>query len=199
MARYEPQRSTRGDVEVARVAARQAATISTEQLRAAGLGPGAVQLRVRNGRLHRVHRGVYIVGVPRLTPRGRLWAAMLACGGPERAAISHRSAISVYELLDERGRVDVNVLGENKAVPGVRVHRSRTLDFERDTILQPDGLRVTTAVRALHDASATLSDKDLRRACHEADHRNLLDPDAVVAGRRLRAVLERLADTGPQL
>src|SRR4051794_35044372 len=171
MAPCEPQLPTHGDPLVAAIAGRQAAVISVGQLRAAGLGRGAIKLRVRRGRLHRVHRGVYVVGVPRLTPRGRLWAAMLACGGPERAAISHRSAISVYELLDDLGPVDVTVLGENKSVPGVRVHRSRTLDFERDTILQPDGLRVTTAVRALHDASATLSDKDLRRACHEADHR----------------------------
>src|SRR3954451_23922857 len=199
MARYEPQRSTRGDVEVARVAARQAATISTEQLRAAGLGPGAVQLRVRNGRLHRVHRGVYIVGVRRLTPRGRLWAALLACGGPERAAISHRSAISVYELLDDLGPVDVTVLGRNRSVPGIRVHRSRTLDFERDTIVQPDGLRVCTATRALHDATGSLSDNDLRRACHEADYRGLLEDVALPPNRRLRAVLGRLADTGPQL
>src|SRR4051794_24860630 len=199
MARCEPQRSTHGDVEAARVAARQAATISTEQLRAAGLGPGAVKLRVRGGRLHRVHRGVYVVGVRRLTPRGRLWAAVLACGGPERAAISHRSALGVYELLDDIGPVDVTVVGTNRSVPGIRVHRSQTLVFERDTLRQPDGLRITTVMRALHDASTTLSDKDLRRACHEADHRNLLDPDGVVAGRRLRAVLERLADTGPQL
>jgi hypothetical protein len=146
-----------------------------------------------------VHRGVYVVGVRRLTPRGRLWAAQLACGGPARAAISHRSALSVYELLDDLGPVDVTVLGKNRSVPGIRVHRSQTLDLGRDTLLQPDGLRVTTATRALQDASATLSDRDLRRASHEADYRGLLDRDAIVAGRRLRAVLDRLDDTGPQL
>jgi hypothetical protein len=103
------------------------------------------------------------------------------------------------ELLDDLGPVDVTVLGKNRSVPGIRVHRSRTLDFARDTRLQPDGLRVTTVARSLQDFSATASDKDLRRACHEAGYRNLLDADAIVAGRRLRAVLDRLAGTGPQL
>jgi Protein of unknown function (DUF559)/Transcriptional regulator, AbiEi antitoxin len=193
------QLDTHGDPAVARVAAAQAAVVSVDQLHAAGLGRGAIAHRVRRGRLHRVHRGVYVVGVRRLTPRGRLWAAVLACGGPERGAISHRSALGVYELLDDLGPVDVTVVGESRSVPGIRVHRSQTLVFERDTLRQPDGLRVTTVARSLQDFSATASDRDLRRACHEADHRNLLDPDAIVAGPRLRAVLDRLAGTGPQL
>ncbi|MGI8920120.1 MAG: hypothetical protein ACR2HD_00370 [Solirubrobacteraceae bacterium] len=46
--------------------------------------------RVRAGRLHPIHRGVYAVGHSRLTLRGRWMAAVLACG--PGAALSHRDA-----------------------------------------------------------------------------------------------------------
>src|SRR4051794_18443671 len=179
------QLDTRGDPAVATVAAAQAAVVSVEQLHAAGLGRGAIAHRVRRGRLHRVHRGVYVVGVRRLTPRGSLWAAVLACGGPDGAVVSHQSALSFYDLLDASGQVHVTVAGAYRSVPGIRVHRSRTLDFDRDTLRQPDGLRVTTIMRTLHDVSTTASDRDLRRACHEADYRGLLDHDALPPNRRL--------------
>ena len=58
---------------------------------------GAIAWRVREGRLHRVHRGVYAVGHPVLPRYGRLMAAVLACG--QGAVLSHRSAA---ELLADR-------------------------------------------------------------------------------------------------
>ena len=59
MAGSEPLLAKRGDPGAAALAAGQAAVISTQQLYAVGLGPGAIKVRVREGRLHRVHRGVY--------------------------------------------------------------------------------------------------------------------------------------------
>jgi hypothetical protein len=38
-------------------------------------------------------------GVGRLTPRGRLRAAVLACGGADVAVLSHRSAASAWDHL----------------------------------------------------------------------------------------------------
>ena len=69
---------TPGDLTVAAHATRQHGTVATAQLVAAGLGRGAIHLRVRQGRLHPIHRGVYAVGHPRLTTRGHMWAAVLA-------------------------------------------------------------------------------------------------------------------------
>jgi hypothetical protein len=52
----------------------------TGQLLLAGLSEAGVQRRVRAGRLHRIHRGVYAVGHSGLSNEGRWIAAVLACG-----------------------------------------------------------------------------------------------------------------------
>jgi hypothetical protein len=90
---------TPADLRVAAVAAQQGGVVSAAQLHAAGLGRGATHARVLAGRLIRLHRGVYAVGHAQLTPRGWRWAAVLACGGPGAAALSHRSAAAVWDLL----------------------------------------------------------------------------------------------------
>ena len=83
-------RSRPVDVEVAALAGRQHGVGSLAQLAGAGLSPRAARHRVRAGRLHRVHPGVFAVGHPVLGPDGRRLAAVLACG--RGAVLSHRSA-----------------------------------------------------------------------------------------------------------
>jgi hypothetical protein len=56
------------------------------QLPAIGLDTSAVSQRVARGALHRLGRGVYVVGQPKLSPEGEWLAA-----GPG-AALAHRSA-----------------------------------------------------------------------------------------------------------
>ena len=56
------------DLAVARLAAGQEAMVSTAQMRELGITDRAVEVRARRGGLHRVHQGVYIVGVRRMTP-----------------------------------------------------------------------------------------------------------------------------------
>ena len=73
---------------LAALAGRQHGMVSTWQLRAAGLGRGAIADGVQRGWLHPYHRGVYAVGHARVTLKGRWWAAVLATGG----VLSHRSA-----------------------------------------------------------------------------------------------------------
>jgi hypothetical protein len=105
---------TPGDPEVAAIAARQEGMISTEQLLAAGLGRGGISWRVRRGRLHPYCRGVYSVGHARVVGRARLWAAILACGGPLLATLSHRTAAAVCELLRmPAGKIDVITLRQS--------------------------------------------------------------------------------------
>jgi hypothetical protein len=64
--------------------------LSLHALRACGLDDHAIARRVRDGRLHRLYRGVYAVGHRALTLRGRFRAAVLACG--ETAVLSHFAA-----------------------------------------------------------------------------------------------------------
>ena len=76
--------------DIARIAARQHGVVRYDQLRWAGLVPSAITRRVRSGRLHRLHRGVYAVGHTDLTREGKWIAAVFACG--EGAVLSHESA-----------------------------------------------------------------------------------------------------------
>ncbi|HEV7364051.1 MAG TPA: type IV toxin-antitoxin system AbiEi family antitoxin domain-containing protein, partial [Solirubrobacteraceae bacterium] len=83
---------------MAALAQRQHGVVSMAQLRALGLERGGIEWRLHRGRLHRVHRGVYAVGHRRVAFRGQLWAAVLACGGIDAAALSHRTAAAVWDL-----------------------------------------------------------------------------------------------------
>src|SRR4051794_21420247 len=88
------------------LAVRQWGVVSRAQLLALGFGAGAVQHRLRMGRLHAVHHGVYAVGHVALRVEGRRLAAVLACG--PGAVLSHVSAASHWELLHtDQTRADV--------------------------------------------------------------------------------------------
>ena len=56
----------------AEIAARQHGVLSIRQLRDAGIGDDAARWQVRNGRLHRLHQGVYAVGHRGSLNRGAL-------------------------------------------------------------------------------------------------------------------------------
>jgi uncharacterized protein DUF559/putative AbiEi antitoxin of type IV toxin-antitoxin system len=186
------------DIEVARLAARQEATVSTAQMHALGLSEGAIATRVRRGGLHRVHHGVYVLGIRRLTPRGWLWAAVLACGGPDAAVISHLSAATVWRMRDRwPAVVDVTTLRAARPRPGIRVHTSRTLTF--DDLTHHRGLPITTPARTVVDVTPLLDDRELLRACGEAQFHGHFDRALPEAGPvRLRGALAKLARTGPQ-
>src|SRR4051812_31421911 len=92
----------RPDVLVALCAADQWSVLSLDELRSCGLTRDAVSVRSRNGRLHRLHRGVYAVGHPNVPVEGVLLAAVKACG--RGARLSHYAAGALWEFLDWDGR-----------------------------------------------------------------------------------------------
>jgi very-short-patch-repair endonuclease len=188
-------------VRVAILAAEQDGVVSTAQLRARGLDGAAIAVRVRTGRLHRVHHGVYAVGHAAITLRGRFMAAVLACG--EGAVLSHFAAGALWGFLtwDER-LPDVTVVGSaGRMRPGLRIHRVRALD-ERDA-MRNRAIPVTTAARALLELADDLPDKGLRRATRQAQAKNLTNVRLIADvltranGRRGARRLATLIADGP--
>src|SRR5215217_3781395 len=109
------------------IAREQHGVIALWQLLSIGLSASAVRERVAAGKLHRIHQGVYAVGRPDVTIKGRWTAAVLACG--DGALLSHQSAATLHGLLRARsGRIHVTVPRRTTvARAGIRVHRSTCL------------------------------------------------------------------------
>src|SRR3954471_8201793 len=84
------------DHVIAALASAQGGRVSREQLLRQGIGAGAIDARVRSGRLHIDHRGVYAVGHAAATLEGPWWAALLACG--EDTLLSHETGAYGWEL-----------------------------------------------------------------------------------------------------
>jgi very-short-patch-repair endonuclease/predicted transcriptional regulator of viral defense system len=151
------------DRRAAQMAARAWGVLSMAELRACGLSDHGVAARVRRGRLHRVHRGVYAVGHAGLTMRGRFLAAVKACG--EGAVLSHLSAAALWDLVayDQSRAIDVIATGPRR-IPGVAAHRTK----HAPPTVRYDNIPVTTPARTLIDLSSVLPFKPLRRAVREA-------------------------------
>jgi predicted transcriptional regulator of viral defense system len=167
MRAQRPDRSVDG--AIAELAERQHGVVGFEQLIALGLSRQSINRRIRAGRLHRVHRGVYAVGHRRLTQRGRWMAAVLA--GGEDAVLSHRSAAALWQLLPGRGPIQVSTPRDLRKRKTIHFH-SQSLQF--DEVTTHDGIPVTTVARTLLDIAATERDQ-LERAFNEAEFRRRWD------------------------
>jgi very-short-patch-repair endonuclease len=191
----------RPDVRVARAAAEQWGVLSLDELFACGLLPGAVATRLRNGRLHPIHRGVYAVGHRKLPLEGRFLAAVKACGAS--AVPSHHSAAALWGFMPWEERYpEVTVVGpSSRRHPGLRVHRTRSLDLDDRT--RHRAIPVTTPARTLLDLAATLDPKPLRAATRRAQSlyrvnvRQLAETLARHERRRGAARLAEIIATGP--
>jgi very-short-patch-repair endonuclease len=179
------------------LARRQHWVVARRQLLGLGFTTIEIDTRIRDGRLHRVHAGVYAVGRPELTREGYLIAAVLACG--DRAAVSHDSAAELWEIRPpHRGLIHVSVPagGTNPRRPRIKVHRRTSISTTRR-----NGIPVTSPIDTLVDIALRLSEAQLERAVNEAVNRDLTDPErlrAAVAGmtsrhgaRRVAAILDR--------
>jgi very-short-patch-repair endonuclease len=151
--------------------------ISAAQLLDAGLSRDEIATRVRMGRLHRLHRGVYAVGHMALTPRSHEMAAVLACGSD--ALLSHRSAAVLWGLLRSATRIEVTAPRSRRAKRGIVVHTSRRLHTDDRAVV--DGIPVTSVARTLVDLAQDLTERRLGDAVHEAEVRRLFDLRAIHA------------------
>jgi predicted transcriptional regulator of viral defense system len=163
------------DAAVADLARRQDGVVARRQLFELGLGRGAIESRLRAGRLHLIHRGVYAVGHVFVSQYGRWLAAVLAVG--PGAFLSHLSAAALWRFwVGRRALIDVTIAAGSRRGPRrVRVHRT--------TALAPDqtrthfGIPVTSVNRTPLDLSLTLGGRALERAFDEADRLAIIDFD----------------------
>lgn len=161
------------DLKLAMLAARQHGVVDYRQLGVLGFAPGAIQHRVRTGRLHRLYRGVYAVGRKAVSPKGHWLAAVLACG--PAAVLSHRSSAALWGLLpDSRGVVDVTVPGRTRrGSDGIVVHNVRRL--HPDDRRRHYNIPVTSLARTLLDLAEVVWPRQLARAVDEAERLGLFD------------------------
>jgi len=166
---------------------------------AAGLSTPAISKRVRSGRLHRLHQGIYAVGHLGIDEKSHWMAAVLACG--PGAVLSHGAAAVHWPLLRPlEGPVDVTVPthGGRERRRGIRIHRCASLGAAFQTtgsqtrparlVTVRDRIPVTTVPRTLADIRATLAPYLVRRAIRQAEFLKL--PTGIETDRT-RSDLER--------
>ena len=183
------------------VAAGRHGVMTTAELASFGLGKAAVARRAREGRLFRVHRGVYAIGRPDLSPPGRRLAAVLACGSG--AVLSHRSAAAQHGLLADGGtRTDVSrPAPAGRPQSGIRIHSSTTLTAS--DLATVDGIPCTSVARTLVDLGDSEPPRTVERAVDQAEVLRVFDLEAIsealerAGPRRGRGVLKAiLAELG---
>lgn len=157
---------------MAELARRQHGVVARRQLLEIGLGRVAIVERLKHGYLHEVHRGVYVVGSRRISRKGMWMAAVLA--GGEGTLLSHRSAARLWKLLPPAvERVEVTHPGSSRIRrDGIVCHRANVAD---DEWLVEDGIPVTSPFRTVFDLAAVVKMRELERALHEAEARELRD------------------------
>lgn len=113
------------------VASYQEGMVKREQVMAAGLAPGVIRRRIKSGDWQRLGPGVYATFSGKPTREARLWTIVLQAG--DGAVLSHQTAAELHGFGDGSSRpVHVTVPagrnpGRSRAIPGVIIHRSRTV------------------------------------------------------------------------
>lgn len=157
-----------------------------------------IALRLRGGRLHEIHRGVYLVGHTVAPPLAAEQAALLACGSA--AVLSHRSAANLWNLLPypASARAWVTVPPERSAERR-GIHITRAVVPSHD-VRRRHGLRLTSPPRTILDLSLFLDEERLERVVAEASYRRFASEAELRAqidrneGRRGVARLRRVLD-----
>jgi very-short-patch-repair endonuclease len=151
--------------------------VSHEQLLEIGLGRGAIKHWLAAGRLHPKYRGVYALGHSVVTPKGRLWAALLACG--PGAVISHRDAAAMWDVRrSSRLPVDVTI-PRRRPRPGKGITPHHVRHLHPLDVTEIDGIPVTTLARVFLDLAEMVPQRQVARAMEEAERQSLFDLKAI--------------------
>lgn len=157
---------------MADLAERQHGVATRKQLLALGLSRHAIDSRISRGLLNVVYPGVLAIWRRSPSPACLWMAGVLACGSG--AVLSHRSAARLWGVFpyDPR-RVEVSRprAGRTKH-RGILLRQARLLP---DEVTEVDGIPVTSIFRTIFDLAAVCSKREVERAFHETDVRQLTD------------------------
>ncbi len=153
----------------------QSGYFSSDQARTHGVSRQLLSHHVKQGRLERVRRGLYRVrGFPSSQHddiRER-WMAV----GPEKAMVSHESALALLELSDNvPDEVHVLVPRRHRGLrrpPGVVIHTRP--DDEKVATVWREGMPVTSPARTLVDVADDLQPEQAAMATRQALSRGML-------------------------
>jgi very-short-patch-repair endonuclease len=183
---------------MARLARRQHGVVGRRQLLAIGFSARTVDVRLERLQLHEIHRGVYVFGPRRISRKGRWMAAVLASG--DRAVLSHRSAARFWCLLPPAAEwIDVTRPDRRVRRAGIVGHRAK---LRKDEWLVEDRIPVTSVYRTIFDLAAATGKREMERAWHEAEVRQLTDRVSLpmllerYPGRRGTRVLREVLGSG---
>lgn len=190
------------DRRIAELAERQHGVVVRRQLAAYGVGREAIETRLRSGRLHRLHPGVYAVGHRAVSIQGRRMAAVLASGSG--AVLSHASAAALWGIRGSSGQFHVTTDKKWRSSASIRRHYSLLPEDEKTKV---DGVPVTTVPRTIFDMAATGTADLVESLIRESEFRRLHDRLSLVdlleryprrrGGPRIRAALRRIARLPP--
>ncbi len=164
-----PRRSP--DAVISALAARQNGVVHREQLLLAGVTRAQIAIRLRDGRLRALHRGVYLAGAV-ASEHAYPQAALFACGS--RAVLSHRSAAAIWNLWPY----------SPKAYPWITVPPEKQLDrprivvrrtpLEQADIRTRHGMKIVSPPRVILDCAALFDDPyELEAVVADAAFRHL--------------------------
>ena len=178
----------------------RAGYFTTAEAAAAGYSRSLLAHHARAGMLERVDHGIYRLRRFPESAHADVVIAWLRAG--ERAAVSHESALSLYDLSDVLpGEVHVTVSrSASRRRAGIRLHTGALGPSDTTDL---DGVRVTTVERTLADvARSGLADELVVQAAQEAIGRGLTTETRLEAaaarygGRTRRLIAAALNSSG---
>lgn len=150
--------------ECLRILKEQDCVITVGQAVAAGMSAKAIRSLVHAGRWQVLQRGVYAAFTGKPSRQAELWAAQLRAG-PESAVLSHQTAAELWGLVSSPSQViHVTVPHDSNpercgAIPGVIVHRSRSLPRSRHPALTPPRTRLEETLLDLINGARSFDER----------------------------------------
>ncbi len=166
-----PEQTHGIDTRIAELAEGQHGVVARWQVEQLGLGRRGIALRLKSGRLHRLHPGVYSVGHRVLSQHARWMAAVLFCG-PD-AVLSHRSAAALWRIRDGGGsRIHVTSPSKSRSHGLIQRHFSVLPD---DEMTEQEGIPVTSVPRTIFDLAADEPPQVVEGALRQSEYLRLHD------------------------